>query len=77
MFSFNIHSMNKLSKHIYTHIYLYEKKEKCLFKKKKNGIAVLCTEQEKQLYYSGLCLHYPGHMIKPSLKKKKKNAMRE
>lgn len=39
------------------------KRKKMLVKKK--CIAVLCMEPEKQLYYSGFCLHYPGHIVKP------------
>lgn len=45
-----------------------KRKKNACFKKKKNPklcIAVLCTEQEKQLYSSGLCLHYPGYIVKP------------
>lgn len=52
--------------------------------KKKSQTVLLCyvpnRKKKKQLYYSGLCLHYPGHIVKPSLsrkKRRKKNAMRD
>lgn len=49
-----------------------KRKKNACFKKKKDPklciVVLLCTEQEKQLYYSGLCLQYPGHIVKPSLK---------
>lgn len=63
-------SMNKLSKHIYINIYLYEKKENCSFKKENPKLLLYYVRnRKKQLSYSGLCLHYPGHIVKPSLKK--------
>lgn len=63
-------SMNKLSKHIYISIYLYEKKENCLFKKENPKLLLYYVpNRKKQLSFSGLCLHYPGHIVKPSQKK--------
>lgn len=57
------------------------KKNACFKKqkqtKKKNPKLYCCVmyrtgKKKKQLYYSGLCLHYPGHIVKPSLSRKKR-----
>lgn len=46
------------------------KKNACLKKKSKTVYCCVMYLTGKQLYYSGLCLHYPGHIVKPCLKKK-------